>query len=145
LRPTIPLGYYSISIPYMATKAPCIYVVDDDASVRRALRRLIASNGLPVETFASAAEFLGSEKNNSTGCLILDVRMPGMTGLELQKKLAILGSSLPVIFITAHDDDVAQKQAIENGATAWFMKPVNEHDLMEAIHAASHWQERVGA
>lgn len=120
----------------MATNAPCIYVVDDDASIRRALKRLIASNGLPVETFGSAAEFLESHNSGSIGCLITDLRMPGMTGLDLQKKLALLGWALPVIFITAHDDENARKEALENGAVAWFMKPVNEDDLMMAVSGA---------
>jgi len=127
----------------MATKAPCIFVVDDDASVRKALKRLIVSNGLPVETFDSATEFLRSFNDNLAGCMILDVRMQGMTGLDLQKKLVSMGSCLPIIFITAHDDENARQQAIENGAAAWFMKPVNEDDLLKAIADVTPWQERV--
>ena len=123
----------------MASKAPCIFVVDDDASVRKALKRLITSNGLLAETFGSATEFLESHKNDWTGCMILDVRMPGMTGLDLQIKMTDKGSSLPIIFITAHDDDTARKQAMDNGAAAWFIKPVNEDDLLKAIAAVSPW------
>jgi len=124
----------------MATKAPCIYVVDDEPSVRRALTRLIKSNGLPVEAFGSGEKFLETYDKGSSGCIIADVRMPGMTGLDLQKKLAAMGSTLPVIFITAHDDETARKQAVKNGAAAWFLKPVSEEELLKAIASVTPWK-----
>jgi FixJ family two-component response regulator len=124
----------------MATKTQCIYIVDDDASVRKALARLFKASGLPVETFGSAVEFLESHKEGPSCCLVLDVRMPGMTGLDLQKKLTARGSNLPVIFITAHDDENARKQAMENGAAAWLMKPVNEDELLAAVAAVAQRQ-----
>jgi FixJ family two-component response regulator len=127
----------------MATKAPCIYVVDDDASVRRALTRLIVSNGLPVEAFGSGEKFLETYDKGSSGCIIADVRMPGMTGLDLQRKLVDRGSTLPVIIITAHDDETAREQAIENGASAWFLKPVSEEELLKAVASVTSW--RTGA
>jgi FixJ family two-component response regulator len=127
----------------MANKAPCIFVVDDDASVRKALKRLMTSNGLPVETFGSATEFLESHNIYAPGCMILDVRMPGITGLDLQMNLAAKGSNLPIIFITAHDDDTARKQAMDAGARAWLIKPVNEDDLLKAITAAVQQQKGI--
>lgn len=117
----------------MTTNSACVYVVDDDTSVLRALRRLLKANGLPVQTFSSAKEFLESYTDDLIGCLVLDQSMPGMTGLDLQKKLIGLGSELPVIFITAFEDEIARKQALTNGAVAWFMKPVSEEDLLKAI------------
>jgi FixJ family two-component response regulator len=124
----------------MATKAPCIYVVDDDASVRRALTRLFVSNGLPVEAFGSGEKFLETYDKGFSGCIIVDVRMPGMTGLELQKKLAAMGSTLPVIIITAHEDETARKQAMENAAAAWFLKPVDGEELMKVITSVTSWK-----
>jgi FixJ family two-component response regulator len=121
----------------MSERVPRVFVVDDDASVRKALARLFKASGLPVETFGSAAEFLESYKEGPSCCLVLDVRMPGMTGMDLQKKLKARKSILPVIFITAHDDENARKQAMENGAAAWFMKPVNEEDLLAAVAAVA--------
>ena len=113
-----------------------ISVVDDDASVRESLRCLIRSVGFAVEIFASAEEFLKSDHLHKTRCLILDVRMPGMNGLELQRRLAAGPHKIPVIFITAHGDAAARSQALKDGAVDYLFKPFREEALLDAIHAA---------
>ena len=113
-----------------------ISVVDDDASVRESLQGLIRSFGFAVEAFASAEEFLNSYSLPDTRCVILDVRMPGMNGLELQRRLAAEFREIPVIFITAHGDGAARSQAIKAGAVDYLLKPFREEALLQAIHAA---------
>jgi FixJ family two-component response regulator len=113
-----------------------ISVVDDDDSVRESLQCLIRSFGFAVEAFASAEEFLNSYSLPDTRCLILDVRMPGMNGLELQRRLAASHRETPVIFITAHGDEAARSQALKNGAVDYLLKPFREDALLHAIHAA---------
>ena len=113
-----------------------ISVVDDDASVRESLRCLIRSVGFAVEAFASAEEFLKSDHLHNTRCLILDVRMPGMNGLELQRRLAAGHRKIPVIFITAHGIGAARSQALKDGAVDYLSKPFREEALLHAIHAA---------
>lgn len=113
-----------------------ISVVDDDTSVRDSLLGLIRSVGLAVEVFASAEEFLKSDQLRNTRCLILDVRMPGMNGLELQRGLAVSHCEIPVIFITAHGDEAARSQALKDGAVDYLLKPFTEEALLNAIHAA---------
>jgi FixJ family two-component response regulator len=113
-----------------------ISVVDDDTSVRESLQGLIRSVGLVVEVFASAEEFLKSDHLRNTRCLILDVRMPGMNGLELQRRLAVSNCEIPVIFITAHGDEAARSQALKAGAVDYLLKPFTEEALLNAIHAA---------
>ena len=113
-----------------------ISVVDDDASVRESLRCLIRSVGFAVEVFASAEEFLKSDHLHKTRCLILDVRMPGMNGLELQRRLAASHREIPVIFITAHGDGAARSQALKDGAVDYLLKPFSEDALLHAIDAA---------
>ncbi len=114
---------------------PKVFVVDDDASVRVALGRLMRSAGLAVETFASAESFLETWPSDA-GCLILDVQMPGLSGLELQSELAALGSTIPIIFITAHDDPVARSRALNGGAADFLEKPFDDEELIAAIHTA---------
>jgi FixJ family two-component response regulator len=117
-----------------ATKTrPLVFIVDDDESVRRALRRLFKSVGLPVETFASAAEFLDCGHAEEGGCLVLDVRMPGVSGLELQSRLKAAASTLPIVFITAHDDPAAREQALNDGAVAFLQKPFEDEALVEVV------------
>ncbi len=111
-------------------------MVDDDASVRVALGRLVRSAGLAVETFASAEDLLEAWPSGPSGCLILDVQLPGLSGLELQSKLAALGSTVPIIFITAHDDPDARTQALNGGAAEFLEKPFDDEDLLAAIHTA---------
>ena len=115
---------------------PLISVVDDDDSVRESLRGLIRSVGFAVKVFASAEEFLNSDHLRNTDCLILDVRMPGMNGLELQRQLAATDRKIPVIFITAHGDEEVRSRALNGGAVDYLLKPFSEEALLNAIDAA---------
>ncbi len=120
----------------MVERGPMVFVVDDDASVRRAVKRLVRSAGFPVETFASAAEFLCGGWGSARGCLILDVRLPEVSGLELQERMVSSGSSLPIIFITAHDDAEARERAMSAGAAAFINKPFDDQELLAALQDA---------
>jgi len=113
-----------------------VMIVDDDDSIRKAVRRLMKSYGLPVETFASAAEYLGSDRLAKTSCLVLDVHMPDMTGLELQKRLIGAGYVIPIVFITAFTDDNARTQALNAGAVGYLAKPFSDEELLSHIHTA---------
>jgi FixJ family two-component response regulator len=115
---------------------PLISIVDDDEPVREAIESLLKSVGFKAEVFASAEEFLNSDHLPETECLILDVRMPGMSGLELQRQLAAAGSRIPIIFITAHGDEEVQAQALKAGAVAFLRKPFSEEALLSAVQAA---------
>jgi two-component system, LuxR family, response regulator FixJ len=129
----------------METKAPYIHIVDDDPSVRKALARLLASHGLPVETYGSGEEFLAKYVMGSPGCIITDVRMPGLSGVELLRKLTSFGSTLPVIVLTAYDDETARRQAIADGAAVWLLKPVKAEDLLNAIDSVTPWRSETSA
>jgi len=119
------------------TPTPLVSVVDDDESVRESLRGLIRSIGLSVQTFASAEDFSRSERVEKTDCLILDVRMPGMSGLELQRHLAASERDIPIIFITGHESDEAVRaRALGDGAVAYLIKPFSEDALLQAVNAA---------
>src|ERR1700704_4676977 len=120
----------------MTDKQSIVMIVDDDDSIRKAVRRLMKSFGFAVETFASAEEFLDSDWLERTSCLILDVHMPGMNGLELQKRLIASGSVIPIIFITAFANDGARAQAMRAGAVAYFVKPFDDEELLNCIRAA---------
>ena len=113
-----------------------VYVVDDDLSVREALSSLIRSVGLRVETYPSAAAFLEAERPPGVACLILDVRMPGLSGLELQNRLAQGGPSIPIIFITGHGDIPMAVLAMKKGAVEFLSKPFRDDDLLDAIQGA---------
>jgi FixJ family two-component response regulator len=116
---------------------PLVSVVDDDESVRESLRGLMRSVGFRVAAFASAEEFATSAQLGSTDCLILDVRMPGMNGLDLQRQLAASDCDLPIIFITAHaSDEVARSRALRDGAVAYLIKPFSEDALLTAVNTA---------
>jgi len=115
---------------------PLISVVDDDDSVRESLGGLIRSLGFAVKAFASAEEILTSDRLPDTDCLILDVRMPGMNGLELQRQLAASHMSIPVIFITAHGDEETRVRALNGGAVDYLLKPFSEEALLNAINTA---------
>jgi two-component system, LuxR family, response regulator FixJ len=115
---------------------PVIFVVDDDASVRRAVRRLLTSLRHTVRVFASAEQFLADTVGGAHGCLILDVRLPGISGLQLQKELAERNSTLPVIFITAHDDAESRSAALRGGATDYLAKPFDCEKLVASVHRA---------
>ena len=113
-----------------------VMIVDDDESMRRAARRLIKSSGFAVETFASAEDFLGSGRLDATACLVLDVQMPGLNGLELQSRLISEGHQIPIIFITAFDDENVRAQALRAGAIGFLVKPFEEADLVNGINLA---------
>jgi FixJ family two-component response regulator len=115
---------------------PLISVVDDDESVRESLSGLIRSVGFGVMVFASAEEFLASNRLLDADCLILDVRMPGMSGIDLQRQLAASHTSIPVIFITAHGDEEARVRALNGGAVDYLLKPFSEEALLKAIDTA---------
>jgi FixJ family two-component response regulator len=115
---------------------PVVYVVDDDPSVRRALSNLIRAVGLPVETFASAQDFLGYRRPDAPACLVLDVRLPGLSGLDLQRELADAGEPIPIIFITAHGDIPMSVRAMKAGAAEFLPKPFRDQDLLDAIGQA---------
>jgi FixJ family two-component response regulator len=113
-----------------------VAIVDDDASLRRSLTNLLTSVGFRVETFASAEEFLRSSDRESIGCLVLDLRMGAMSGLELLRHLTATGSRIPVVVLTAHGDDDAREQALQAGAVAFLKKPFHSNTLLGAIRAA---------
>ena len=113
-----------------------VFIVDDDASVRAAIKGLLKSVGRPSESFASAQEFLSSGAALKPGCLVLDVRLPGLNGLEFQRKLAETGIDIPIIFITAHGDIPMSVKAIKSGAVEFLTKPFRDQDLLDAIDQA---------
>jgi FixJ family two-component response regulator len=116
--------------------APLISIVDDDDSLRNSLNNLLRSVGYRLADFPSAEEFLNSSQLHETACLILDVRMPGMSGLDLQRHLVANNSRIPIIFITSHGDDDARARALAAGAVAFLYKPCREEALLEAIESA---------
>src|ERR1700741_3465773 len=120
----------------MSDVSGVVFVIDDDPSMRAALEDLVTSVGLQVRLFASPQEFLHSEPPDIPGCLVLDVRLPGMSGLTFQNELAKAGISLPVIFITGHGDIPMSVRAMKAGAVEFLSKPFHEQDLLDAIHTA---------
>jgi len=113
-----------------------VSIVDDDASLRRSLRNLLTSVGFSVETFPSAEDFLRSVERETTACLVLDLRMAGMNGLDLLRHLAVTGSRIPVVILTAHGDDEARQRALEGGAVAFLGKPFRADALLDAVTRA---------
>ena len=126
----------------MQTQAPIVYVVDDDEGVRNSLRFLLTSVGLAARTLASAGEFLESYLPSQPGCLVLDVRMPGMSGLELQQQLNVRGAMIPVIFITGHGDIPMAVEAMQQGAFDFLQKPFRDQDLVDRIQKALEHDSR---
>lgn len=117
--------------------APLLAVVDDDIAVRESLESLIRSVGMAVSVFASAEEFLGSAQPNKLDCLILDLRMPGMSGIELHRHLTANDCRVPVVFMTAHGyDDQARSEAASDWTVAHLNKPFSDDELLDAVHAA---------
>jgi FixJ family two-component response regulator len=112
-----------------------VFVIDDDPSMRAALEDLVGSVGLGARPFASTEEFLASKRPDAPGCLVLDVRLPGMSGLTFQKELARVGVDLPVIFITGHGDIPMSVRAMKAGAVEFLSKPFHDQELLDAIHA----------
>lgn len=124
------------------SKTPRVSIVDDDESVREAISSLLRSIGLEARLFASAEQFLNSDYQHNADCLILDVRMPGMSGLQLQEKLASVKCDIPIIFITAHvSDREAKGRALRSGAVDFLIKPFSEDDLLTDVYAALHSKE----
>jgi FixJ family two-component response regulator len=117
-------------------KAKLVAIVDDDESVRSALQGLMKVEGFPAQAFASAEEFLESGQQHQTGCLIADIRMPGMSGLELQAKLNAEHCRIPIIFITAHGDAKMRIQALRAGAVEFLAKPFDDEALLANVRAA---------
>ncbi|HEL2979812.1 TPA: response regulator transcription factor [Stenotrophomonas maltophilia] len=117
-----------------AEPAPIVYVVDDDPSVRAALEDLLASMGLQVRAFASTQAFLEHELEDAPACLVLDVRMPGQSGLEFHRTMGSHGLQLPVVFITGHGDIAMGVNAIKDGAIEFLTKPFRDQELLDAIH-----------
>lgn len=120
----------------MSETRPTVFIVDDDAAVRQSLALLIRSMGMPVETFESAQVFLGACDPERPGCLVLDIRMPGISGLELQEELQRRGVTLPIIFITGHGDVGMAVRAMKSGAIDFIEKPFNDQLLLDCVQAA---------
>ena len=119
-----------------ATERPLLCVVDDDEMLRESLPELLREFGFAARAFSSGQEFLSSEHLDETRCLILDVAMPGMSGLDLQKELKRRGQAIPIIFITAQRDEDIRKQAFKQGAVKFLYKPFSDGDLLDAVNAA---------
>lgn len=113
-----------------------VAIVDDDLSVRRSLQRFIRSAGWKAEPFASAQEFLASPRTDAPSCLVLDLQLPGLSGLDLQKRMAEVGLEIPIVFLTGHGNIPASVQAMKAGAVEFLTKPIDEQDLFRAIQEA---------
>ena len=118
----------------MNPEEPIVFAVDDDASMREALSRLFRSTGMRAQIFASAEDFLASKRPDAPACLVLDVRLPGLSGLELQRELA--DAAIPIIFITGHGDIPMSVEAMKAGAVEFLTKPFRDQALLDAIHQA---------
>ena len=132
--------YKGLGLPIMTDmtnpNGKMVAVIDDDESVRTALKELLRSVGLPAQAFASAEDFIESGQQQRAGCLIVDIRMPGMSGLELQAKLNADHCRIPTIFITAHGDEKMRMQALRAGAVEFVTKPFDDEALLETVLAA---------
>jgi len=126
----------ALSVSHFEGEEKLVAIVDDDASVRDALQGLMKSVGLPARTFASAEEFLESREQRRTGCLIADIHMPGMSGLELQATLNAADCRIPTIFITAHVDENMRRRALSAGAMEFVFKPFDDEALIASVQAA---------
>ncbi len=120
----------------MSEATPIVFVVDDDPSVRHAIKRLLGSVGLQVELFGSAQEFLRSKRPDAPSCLVLDVRLPGISGLDFQRELAEANIHIPIIFITGHGDIPMSVRAMKAGAVEFLTKPFRDQDLLDAVQLA---------
>lgn len=114
-----------------------VAVIDDDESVRKALRRLLRAANLDADTFASGREFIDSLAAQRPDCIVLDLHMPGMNGLDVQQQLAHRGLQLPIVVITGHDEPLARSQCLSAGAAAYLRKPLDDEALLDAIHRAA--------
>jgi len=116
--------------------APTVFIIDDDASVRSSIQGILSTEGLRSEGFATPQEFLSSGRLDNPGCLVLDVRLRGVSGLDIQSRLTAMGLQIPVIFITAHGDIPMAVQAMKSGAVEFLTKPFRGQDLLNAVHKA---------
>ena len=116
--------------------SPVIFVVDDDESVRTAVRRLLLALHLPIRLFGSAEQFLSEIERGARGCLVLDLKLPGMSGLQLQQELVSAQWKLPVVFITAHEDEDSRKTALGMGAINYLRKPFDRRQFLESVNTA---------
>jgi FixJ family two-component response regulator len=130
------VDYSILSCMAMESEKKMVAVIEDDESYRTAVQRLLKSAGLSVQSFDSAEAFLNSGRQYETGCLITDIRMPGMSGLELQSKLNADRCPIPTIFITAHGDEKMRMQAMRGGAVEFLTKPFNGEALLESVRVA---------
>jgi len=115
---------------------PTVFIVDDDRGVRQAIQDLVESVGLRAESFATGQEFLNKRRSSDPSCLVLDVRLPQMSGLDFQRKLADFGMQIPIVFITAHGDIPMSVRALKSGAVEFLTKPFRDQDLLDAIQQA---------
>ena len=127
-----------------AKRQAMVYVIDDDESVRKALKRLLRSADLDAETFSSAEEFLSDSREGQNACILIDIRMPGLTGFDLQKRLLSQGVRIPVIVISASDDVQTREHARELEAVNFFRKPVDDQALLDAISWATAGDRKHG-
>src|SRR5690349_4686080 len=118
--------------------SPTVFVIDDDASVRAAIEGMLKSVGLRSKSFGTTQEFVISKQMDGPSCLVLDVRLPGISGLEFQRKLADAGFQIPIIFITGHGDIPMSVRAMKSGAVEFLTKPFRDQDLLDAIYQALH-------
>lgn len=119
-----------------AAAVPTVFIVDDDRGMRQAVQDLVESVGLRAESFATAQEFLGRQSTPGPSCLVLDVRLPEMSGLDFQRQLSDIGVQIPIIFITAHGDIPMSVRALKSGAVEFLTKPFRDQDLLDAIQQA---------
>ncbi len=120
----------------METHPPTVFVVDDDDRVRDAIGLLLESVKLPFEGYATASAFLNAYQSHRPGCLVLDLRMPGMSGIELQSRLRAMGATIPIVFVTAHGDVPTAVEAVKAGAVDFIQKPFQDQKLLDMIHQA---------
>jgi FixJ family two-component response regulator len=120
----------------MMRKTPLISIVEDDQFVRESMRKLLASRGYAVETFSAAADFLASPLLPATACLVSDVQMPGMTGVELHKRLVDAGYAIPTILVTAYPDEGVRRHALKDGVVCYLCKPVDDDQLERCLRSA---------
>ena len=127
----------------MSKPGPLIAIVDDDESIRRSVKRLMMSAGLRAESYSSGQELLHAIKTNLPDCLVLDVQMPGMNGLEIQDRLAASGIRVPIVFVTGYEDSMAEARALKAGAAAFLYKPFSNRSLLEVVSTTVGWVKSV--
>jgi FixJ family two-component response regulator len=133
---TLPSSFQNHRSPLRTDPSPIVFVIEDDPSLRRAIKRLVQSVGLDAETLGSAKEFLSASRPDVPSCIILDVRLPGMSGLDLQRELAAADVHIPIIFITSYGDIPMSVRAMKAGAIEFLPKPFRDQDLLDAVRLA---------